>query len=157
MNIRLITRTVGYVLWVEAGFLLLPLLLSICYSDGCSKVFVATIIICALLGGAGSVALCALLMGVACACMSGVEPLVTTLIPMEYDREGLIGLSAGLMDSLIYVGSALAGVTAGLIRESLGLNALFMGWAAAALLCALLSAGADGMLRRYRALSPADG
>ena len=52
MNIRLITRTVGYVLWVEAGFLLLPLLLSICYGDGCSKVFVATIIICALLGGA---------------------------------------------------------------------------------------------------------
>lgn len=52
MNIRLITRTVGYVLWVEAGFLLLPLLLSIYYGDGCSKVFVATIIICALLGGA---------------------------------------------------------------------------------------------------------
>ena len=49
MNIRLITRTVGYVLWVEAGFLLLPLLLSIYYGDGCSKVFVATIIICALL------------------------------------------------------------------------------------------------------------
>lgn len=122
-----------------------------------SLLMAAGTVFCALLGGAGSVALCALLMGAACACMSGVEPLVTTLIPMEYDREGLIGLSAGLMDSLIYVGSALAGVTAGLIRESLGLNALFMGWAAAALLCALLSAGADGMLRRYRALSPTDG
>ena len=52
MNIRLITRTVGYVLWVEAGFLLVPLLLSICYGDGCGKYFAVTILICALLGGA---------------------------------------------------------------------------------------------------------
>ena len=29
MNIRLITRTAGYVLWVEGGFMLLPLLVSL--------------------------------------------------------------------------------------------------------------------------------
>ena len=107
-------------------------------------------VFCALLCGAANVALCALIMGVTCACMSGVEPLMTTLIPMEYEREKLIGLSAGLMDSLIYVGSALAGVAAGFIRESMGLNALFMSWAAAAVIAALLAVLADGMLKRYR-------
>jgi len=110
----------------------------------------AGMVFCALLCGAKGVALCALLMGCACACMSGVEPLMTTLIPMEYEREKLIGLSAGLMDSLIYVGSALAGVAAGFIRESMGLNALFISWAIAAIAAALLAALADGMLSRYR-------
>lgn len=105
---------------------------------------------CALLCGAKGVALCALLMGCACACMSGVEPLMTTLIPMEYEKEKLIGLSAGLMDSLIYVGSALAGVAAGFIRQSMGLNALFISWGVAAAAAAALAAVADGMLGRYR-------
>jgi len=111
----------------------------------------AGMVFCALLTGAAGVALCALIMGITCALMSGVEPLMTTLIPMEYEREKLIGLSAGLMDSLIYVGSALAGVAAGFIRESLGLKALFIGWALAAVIAAVLAALADGMLRRYRA------
>ena len=111
----------------------------------------AGMVFCALLCGAKGVALCALLMGISCACMSGVEPLMTTLIPMEYEREKLIGLSAGLMDSLIYVGSALAGVAAGFIRQSMGLSALFLSWAAAAVIAAALAALADGMLNRYRA------
>ena len=55
------------------------------------------------------------------------------------------------MDSLIYVGSALAGVAAGFIRQSMGLNALFLSWAAAAMIAAVLAALADGMLNRYRA------
>ncbi len=105
---------------------------------------------CALLCGAEGVVYCALLMGIACACMSGVDPVVTTLIPMEYERERLVGLSAGLMDSLIYVGSAMAGVLAGYIRESMGLTALFAGWAIAAVSAAALSALSDGMLSRCR-------
>lgn len=111
----------------------------------------AGMVFCALLCGVDGVVFCALFMGVACACMSGVEPLMTTLIPMEYDREKLIGLSAGLMDSLIYVGSALAGVAAGFIRESMGVNALFVSWGAAAVIAAVLAVAADGMLTRYRA------
>ena len=111
----------------------------------------AGMVTCAMLCGVKGVALCALIMGITCALMSGVEPLMTTLIPMEYEPEKLIGLSAGLMDSLIYVGSALAGVAAGFIRESMGLNALFIGWAIAAIASAALAAVADGMLRRYRA------
>ena len=41
MNIRLITRTVGYILWVEGGFLLLPLLVSLGYGDGCWEAFLS--------------------------------------------------------------------------------------------------------------------
>lgn len=113
---------------------------------------VISTVFCACLGGVSGVVLCALCMGLACACLSGANPLLTSLIPMEYEREKLIGMSAGLIDSLIYVGSALAGVMAGFIRESMGLNALFMTWACVALAAAVLAAVSDGMLRVYRAL-----
>lgn len=109
-------------------------------------------VFCACLCGASGVVLCALFMGFACACLSGANPLLTSLIPMEYEREKLIGMSAGLIDSLIYVGSALAGVLAGFIRESLSLNALFVTWAGVALIAAVLAFVADSMLRVYRAL-----
>ena len=107
---------------------------------------------CGLLGGVSGVVLCTLCMGLACACLSGANPMLTSLIPMEYEREKLIGMSAGLIDSLIYVGSALAGVTAGFIRESLGLNALFLSWAIAALVATVLAFVSDSMLKLYRAL-----
>ena len=42
MNIRLITRTVGYILWVEGGFMLLPLLISLGYGDGCWEAFLSS-------------------------------------------------------------------------------------------------------------------
>lgn len=113
---------------------------------------VISTVFCVCLGGVSGVVLCALCMGLACACLSGVTPILTSLIPMEYEREKLIGLSAGLIDSLIYVGSALAGVTAGFIRESMGLNALFMTWTGVALAAAVLAFVSDGMLRVYRAL-----
>ena len=50
MNIRLIANTAGYILWVEAGFLLLPLLVSFIYADGCWSTFLLCAAICALVG-----------------------------------------------------------------------------------------------------------
>ena len=50
MNIRLITRTVGYILWVEAGFMLLPLLVSLGYGDGCWEAFLSSALLCGILG-----------------------------------------------------------------------------------------------------------
>ena len=50
MNIRLITRTAGYVLWVEAGFMLLPLLVSLGYGDGCWEAFLSSALLCGVLG-----------------------------------------------------------------------------------------------------------
>ena len=42
MNIRLITRTVGYILWVEGGFMLLPLLVSLGYDDGSREAYLSS-------------------------------------------------------------------------------------------------------------------
>ena len=53
MNIRLITRTVGYILWVEAGFMLLPLLVSLGYGDGCWEAFLSSALLCGILGSLG--------------------------------------------------------------------------------------------------------
>lgn len=50
MNYRLISNTLGYVLWVEAGFLLLPCLVSLLTGDGCLLPFAESILLC-LLGG----------------------------------------------------------------------------------------------------------
>lgn len=115
-----------------------------------SLLMAAGMVFCGLLCGVNGMILCALVMGVVCACMSGVDPVMTSLIPMEYDREKLTGLSAGLIDSFIYVGSALAGVLAGFIRESWGMDALFTGFAIAAGVAAALAMASDVMLSRYR-------
>lgn len=50
MNIRLITRTVGYILWVEGGFMLLPLIVSLLYGDGCWPAFLFSALLCGALG-----------------------------------------------------------------------------------------------------------
>lgn len=52
MNIRLIANTSGYILWVEAGFMLFPLLVSFLYGDGCWSAFLLCIAICVAAGGA---------------------------------------------------------------------------------------------------------
>lgn len=51
MNYRLISNTLGSVLWVEGGFLLLPLIPALCYRDGCALNFLCAAAICMILGG----------------------------------------------------------------------------------------------------------
>ncbi len=89
----------------------------------------------------------ALLMGCACACLYGMNPILTALVPLQYDKAGRIGLSAGLIDSLIYAGSALAGLLGGRIYTAFGSRALFITWMLVAVLAAGL-AWASGQ-RRY--------
>lgn len=50
MNIRLIANTAGYILWVEAAFLLLPLVISLIYGDGCWQQWLWCAAICAVIG-----------------------------------------------------------------------------------------------------------
>ena len=50
MNYRLISNTLGSVLWVEGGFLLLPLIPALCYRDGCAVIFLYAAAICMILG-----------------------------------------------------------------------------------------------------------
>ena len=49
MNFRLIANTTSYVLWVEAGFLLLPLLVSVLYGEPWMPFF-TTAVLCILIG-----------------------------------------------------------------------------------------------------------
>ena len=50
MNYRLIGNTLGYVLFVEAGFLALPIFSSLSYRDGCWIAFAAAILLCLFCG-----------------------------------------------------------------------------------------------------------
>ena len=68
----------------------------------------------------GAVWIMALMLGLMSAILYGSNTLFTVLMPMEYDKSGRVGLVAGLIDSFIYIGSALAGTFTGFIRESTG-------------------------------------
>ena len=74
------------------------------------------------------VAVCAVLMGLCCAANYGANPLLTTLIPMEYEQSGRVGLVAGLMDCFIYLGSALAGVATGALSDAAGWMGVYGLW-----------------------------
>ncbi len=85
-----------------------------------------------ILAGSRSMFICALLLGMTCAATYGVNPMLTTLIPMEYDRAGRVALLAGVVDCFIYLGSSLAGIATGLLSDSAGWNAVFVVWCATA-------------------------
>ena len=70
----------------------------------------------------------AIFMGSACACLYGMNPMLTSLIPMEYDRFRCVGLAAGLIDSFIYLGSALSGFGEGMVYEAAGTGGLYVSW-----------------------------
>lgn len=91
----------------------------------------------AMLGGRGLLFI-AVLLGMICAAMYGANPALTGLIPLEYDRIGKTSLTAGLIDSFIYLGSALAGVAGGSIFEFMGSHMLYATWIAAGCVCAAL-------------------
>lgn len=85
----------------------------------------------------------ALTLGLMSAILYGSNTLFTVLMPMDYDKSGRVGLVAGLIDSFIYVGSALAGTLTGFIRESTGswtgVYAIWMVVAALGAACMFLS------------------
>ena len=97
-----------------------------------------TLLVLALLL-AGYLAACALLLGLCCASCYGINPMINTLIPMEYERAGRVGLVAGLVDCFIYLGSALAGTAAGALSDGYGWNAVYTVWAFVSALGAALA------------------
>jgi len=73
-------------------------------------------------------------LGLMSAFLYGSNTMFTVLMPMEYDKAGRVGLAAGLIDSLIYLGSALAGAFTGFVRESTGnWQSVYLIWFIAAL------------------------
>ena len=91
----------------------------------------------ALLGSGGKLKT-AVMLGLICAAMYGANTMLTGLIPLEYDRVGRTSLTAGIVDSLIYAGSALSGTLAGGVYETLGPDKLFLSW--------ILAGGTSAML-----------
>ena len=76
---------------------------------------------------------CALCLGLCCSATYGINPMLTTLIPMEYEPVGRVGLVAGVVDCFIYLGSSLAGVVTGAISDAAGWNVVYLIWCAVAL------------------------
>lgn len=91
----------------------------------------------------------AILLGLICAGMYGANTMLTALIPLEYNCIGKTGMTAGLIDSFIYAGSAFAGVFGGSIYEKLGRNTLYGTWAAAGVASVALLFAAGRMSARY--------
>lgn len=92
----------------------------------------------------------ALMLGLMSAILYGSNTLFTVLMPMEYDKSGRVGLVAGLIDSFIYVGSALAGTLTGFMRESTGSwSGVYALWIFVSILgaaCMFLSAKRSGKI-----------
>lgn len=82
--------------------------------------------------------LMAILLGLLCAAMYGANTMLTSIIPMEYDAVGKMGMTAGLIDCFIYLGSALAGVLGGGIYEIAGMHALCAVWIVSAVAAAMM-------------------
>lgn len=91
----------------------------------------------------------AVLLGLICAGMYGANTMLTALIPLQYDRIGRTGMTAGMVDSTIYAGSAIAGVLGGSLYEGAGAPALYAAWIFAAAACAALMMTALSMSRKY--------
>lgn len=80
-----------------------------------------------LLPGA-HVGLLGALLALTAATAYGLNPMITTLLPLEYDRLRLVGTVAGMVDAAIYLGSGLAGILAGAVAQSAGWQAVFALW-----------------------------
>ena len=81
----------------------------------------------------------ALTRGRCCAATYGSNPRLTTLIPREYEPAGRVGLTAGLVDGVIYLGSSLGGVLTGAISDAAGWTVVFLLWMAVAACSAALA------------------
>jgi sugar phosphate permease len=60
--------------------------------------------------------------------MFGANPMMTTIIPLNYKKYNKVSMVAGFIDFSIYVGSGLAGVFTGLVVDKFGWNSVFALW-----------------------------
>lgn len=109
----------------------------------------AAIVSCLPLLTGMNMLLTAVLLGCICAAMYGANTMFTGLIPMEYERVGRTGLTAGMVDSFIYLGGALSGFFGGTLYDSFGSRALFMAWIGTAIACSAMVMISGAMSRRY--------
>lgn len=72
--------------------------------------------------------LCTVLLGLCSAMSYGINPLLTSFLPMDYHKLDRVGMAAGLIDAMIYVGSAFSGTFAGMLHDMWGWSAVFASW-----------------------------
>ena len=112
--------------------------------------FCVCTVLCAALGpvaGASFVGCIVILVLISAMCY-GLNPLLTTLMPMLYCHLNRVALAAGILDAMIYVGSAFSGVFAGFLSDRFGWEAVFLSWAALSLVGVLALEGARRMAKR---------
>lgn len=109
----------------------------------------AAIFCCVPLLAGMNMLLTAILLGCICAAMYGANTMFTGLIPMEYDRVGRTGLTAGMVDSFIYLGGALSGFFGGTLYDAFGSGALFTSWIITAVVCSVMTLVSGVMSKRY--------
>ena len=77
----------------------------------------------------GRLILTALMLGVCAALCYGANPLLTSITPMRYSNLGRTATAGGIMDAMIYVGSALTSVFTGMIMDQAGWRPVILLWA----------------------------
>ena len=115
----------------------------LCARGGAPRRVVAMMMAAALVSSAAllpvsGMLLTALLLGCICAATYGANAMLTGMIPMEYDSVGKSGMTAGMIDAFIYLGSALAGVLGGGIYDYAGVGALCLIWAGSSAVAVVL-------------------
>lgn len=94
-------------------------------------------------------ALC-LPLAVMSALLQGTNPLLTSLVPMQYDYSGRVGLVAGLVDSALYIGSALSGPVSGFVRDRMGnWGGVYVMWLIVSLACFGLAALSSRQMKTW--------
>ena len=112
--------------------------------------FAVCTVLCALIGPVAGQSFigCIAVLVLISAMAYGLNPLLTTLMPMLYINLNRVALAAGLLDAMIYVGSAFSGFFAGYLSDRFGWDGVFISWAAVSLIGTLLLEIARRMAKR---------
>ena len=94
---------------------------------------------------------CVIALAAASAMTYGLNPLLTTILPMQFSRFNRVALAAGLMDALIYVGSSFSGSFAGFLSDQFGWAAVFVSWAVLSLVGVLMIMAARRLAKNNEA------
>ena len=76
--------------------------------------------------------------GLACM-MAAINNVITSMVPLDNRDKMDSGLSAGLLDTLCYLGSSMAGILLGSISENLGWSSVLVTIFVLALVASLIS------------------
>ena len=112
--------------------------------------FAVCTVLCLVLGPVSGQSFlgCVVILVMISAMAFGLNPLLTHLMPMMYLNLNRVALAAGLLDAMVYVGSAFSGSFAGYLSDSFGWDGVFLSWAVVSLIGTLLLAIARRMAKR---------